>query len=285
MRPYAILARLDRPVGVWLLLLPCFWAIVLASGDVRLWGRSDLFLVALFVLGAFVMRSAGCVINDMWDRKLDRKVERTSVRPLACGSLSVMQALIFLCMLLSVGLLILLQMNMLTIILGVMSLPLIATYPLMKRFTWWPQAFLGLTFNFGALMGWSAFAGDLSFAAVLLYVSGFFWTLGYDTIYAHQDMEDDALAGIKSTALKFGEKSKAWVGIFYLFSLFALMASLYLATDNIFALLMILPPGLHLSAQIMSWKMKNPESALRVFKSNRNYGLLVTLCLIVAGLI
>ena len=216
MQPYALLMRLDRPIGWWLLLLPGWWAIVLASGGVMNMNIKSWALMAAFLIGAVVMRGAGCVVNDIWDRDLDKMVERTRERPLASGAVSVKQAAAFLSLLLMIGAAILLSMNMLTIMLGLLSLPLIALYPAMKRITYWPQLFLGLTFNFGALMGWAAVTGELSAAPLFLYLGGIFWTIGYDTIYAHQDKEDDALAGIKSTALKFGNRSKLWVSGFYL---------------------------------------------------------------------
>lgn len=280
-----LLARLDRPIGIWLLLLPGWWGIAMASGGLRSFGAFEWTLFALFGFGAIIMRSAGCVINDLWDRDLDKNVERTRVRPLASGALNVKQAVAFLFVLLLLGLGILLQLNLLTIMLGFLSFPLIVAYPLMKRFTWWPQAFLGLTFNFGALMGWAAISGELTLPAALLYVSGVLWTLGYDTIYAHQDMEDDALAGIKSTALKFGAHSKSWVGGFYLFSWIGLCGAVFISGAHVYAPLMLVPAGLHLLVQLVLWDGAQPESALRVFKSNRNYGILVLLGLIAGGLL
>ncbi|HQX26334.1 MAG TPA: 4-hydroxybenzoate octaprenyltransferase [Alphaproteobacteria bacterium] len=269
LRPYAALARLDRPIGIWLLLLPGWWAILLASNKpTRMDGEVWEFLV-LFGIGAVVMRAAGCVVNDLWDRDLDRKVARTSLRPLASGEVTVRQAAVFLALLLCIGLVILLQFNALTIFLGVLSLPLIAIYPLMKRFTWWPQLFLGFTFNFGALMGWSAVTGSVDLPALLLYSGGIFWTLGYDTIYAHQDKEDDALAGIKSTALLFGEKSRGYVAAFFCIACILLFA----ACQSLF----LIPAALHLAWQLYAWKPDDAESSLRIFKSNRDFGILVLL--------
>ena len=190
LRPFAVLARWDRPIGTWLLLWPCWWAVALAPG----W--PDLKLLALFAIGAVAMRGAGCVINDLADRDLDARVERTRHRPLASGRLTTGEALAFLALQLLVGLLVLLSFNRFTILLGLASLPLVIVYPLMKRVTWWPQAFLGVTFNWGALVGWSAVTGDLAAPALTLYVAGFLWTLGYDTIYAHQDKADDAVIGV-----------------------------------------------------------------------------------------
>ncbi|MCB1783901.1 MAG: 4-hydroxybenzoate octaprenyltransferase [Alphaproteobacteria bacterium] len=282
--PYVALARLDRPVGIWLLLLPGWWSITLASGGIanmKLW---EWTVLALFGIGAILMRAAGCVINDIWDRDLDRQVERTRSRPLAAGTLSLKQASVFLATLLLISLVILLQFNKTTIILGIATLPLIATYPLMKRFTWWPQAFLGLTFNFGALMGWSAINGSITLPALFLYISGIFWTIGYDTIYAHQDKEDDALAGIKSTALKFGANSKYWVAHFYAFSLITMLIATMLlnSESSLKSGLFLIPAAAHLIWQLKTWTPDNPESSLKTFKSNRDFALLALLafCLI-----
>lgn len=276
--PYASLARLDRPVGIWLLLLPGWWSIMLASGGIAGMGMREWSIFALFGIGAIVMRAAGCVINDLWDRDLDRQVERTRGRPLAAGTLTPKQGLVFLATLLLIGLIVLLQLNTTSIFLGFLTIPLIVLYPLMKRITWWPQAFLGLTFNFGALMGWSAVTGTLAAPAVLLYIAGIFWTIGYDTIYAHQDKEDDLMAGIKSTALKFGEKSRFWVAHFYGYALiFMLMATLYHTWEEsiIAAVLLLLAGGGHMLWQLKTWRTDDPASALRIFKSNRDFGLIV----------
>lgn len=278
-RPYALLARLDRPIGIWLLLLPGWWAIALAAGGAQGVSAHVFWLMVLFAIGAVVMRAAGCIVNDLWDIDLDKQVERTSVRPLASGMLSKKQAVSFLFLLLLVGLVILLQMPVVTIMLGVISLPLIATYPLMKRVTYWPQAFLGLVFNFGALMGWSAVTGDLAWPAILLYISGIFWTLGYDTIYAAQDREDDALVGIKSTALKFGERIRVALVIFYMAHLGAIGAAIAMAAGWEQVVFM-LPVAAHLGWQVFTFKPDDPDNALKRFKSNRDYALIVWLILI-----
>jgi 4-hydroxybenzoate polyprenyltransferase len=277
-RPYMLLARMDRPVGVWLLLLPGLWSIALASGGVMGLGLHGLWLMALFLIGAVAMRSAGCVINDLWDRDLDAQVERTASRPFASGALKARQALVFLFGLLLVGLMVLLQMNSTTIVLGLASLPLIVAY--------WPQAFLGLTFNFGALMGWSAVNGDLSAAAFCLYFGGLFWTLGYDTIYAHQDKDDDALIGVRSTALKLGAMSKAWVAVFYVIALKLFVLALLMSTSSMtgaaVALMGALAMGAHMFWQLKSWDMDDQDSCLRAFKSNRNFGLIVLIVMLLA---
>ena len=264
-RPYAVLARVDRPAGTWLLLLPGLWAIMLAGG-----GVIDVRAMALFAIGALVMRSAGCVINDLWDRRLDAQVERTRARPLASGEISRWAGFVFLFVLLLAGLLILLQFNALTIMLGMASLPLVVLYPLMKRVTWWPQAFLGLVFNFGALMGWSAVAGTVGWQALCLYAGGILWTLAYDTIYAHQDIEDDALVGIRSTARLFGERSRYFVCGFYAASWLAAVPVTGLAGAAF-----LLPAAGYAAWMLQQWDEVQPQSCLRTFQRSRNYGLLL----------
>ena len=270
--------RLDRPVGIWLLLLPSLWGIALALGGAQNIDIRTLYIIVLFALGAIIMRGAGCVINDIWDRDIDKQVERTRTRPIASGEISVKKALMFLATLLLMGLIILLQFNITTVILGIITLPLIISYPLMKRITWWPQLFLGLTFNFGVLMGWSAITGGIGLSPILLYIGAIFWTVGYDTIYAHQDKDDDSLIGVKSTALKFGDNSKLWVAGFYALS-FMLISVAILPNEKItipiiIALSML---ALHFAWQIKSWNPNDQESSLRIFKSNRNTGLIALL--------
>ncbi len=282
LRPYACLARFDRPIGTWLLLLPGWWAITLSAGGLFSFNshsvnfnHHDVNLMALFGIGALVMRGAGCVINDLWDRRLDHQVERTRSRPLASGAVTPKQAFVFLILLLSIGLLILTRMSFVTILLGVISVPFIVFYPLMKRITWWPQLFLGLTFNFGALMGWSAVTGTLALPALFLYAGGIFWTLGYDTIYAHQDKEDDARIGIKSTALKLGENSKKWVAGFYSIAWLFFVLAYIIAGAGTLSVLILLAAGWQFFWQVRMWDMDNPESSLMIFKSNRDFGLFV----------
>lgn len=273
-RPYAGLMRLDRPIGTWLLLLPGWWAIMLAGGG---WRGADWGLMVLFGLGAVIMRGAGCVINDMWDRDLDRMVERTRGRPLAAGLVSRRQAGLFALLLCGAGFLILLQMTGLAIVLGVMTLPLIISYPLMKRVTWWPQAFLGLTFNAGALIGWAAVTGDLPVAAWGLYVAGILWTLAYDTVYAHQDKDDDALVGIRSTALLFGAAGRRWVAGFCALSWLVTLAAFAVAGAGSLSCVVLILPALFALGQVRLWRMDDPRSSLRVFRASRDYGLLVLL--------
>jgi 4-hydroxybenzoate polyprenyltransferase len=272
--PYIKLARLDRPIGIWLLLLPCLWSIVLASDGLLNISLKTCGIIVLFFIGAVLMRSAGCVINDLWDMNLDAAVERTSTRPLASGEISVKHALRFLIVLLALSLLVLLSLPHLAIVMGVLSLGLVVAYPYMKRVTWLPQLFLGLTFNWGALMGWAAVQEHLSPTCFYLYISGIFWTLGYDTIYAHQDKEGDALVGIKSTARLFGERSQFFVAIFYTLSLVFLVVARYSEEPGLLTPLLSLFPAAQLVWQLREWDMNDPQSCLKAFKSNWLYGLL-----------
>ena len=276
LRPYAYLARLDRPIGIWLLLLPGWWAIILAGGGLRTLNFYDFKLLFLFGIGAVVMRAAGCVINDLWDRKLDAKVSRTQARPLAAGTVGVKQAALFLALLLLAGLWVLLQIpSLVTVLLGFLAMPLIALYPLMKRITWWPQLFLGVIFNFGILMGWSAVTGVIGAPSVFLYIGAVFWTLGYDTIYAHQDKEDDMRAGIKSTALRLGEHSKKWVAGFYAASWLLIMNAFIAAEAGVLSGFVLLAVAAHFFRQIQKWDINDPQNALDVFRSNRDLGLII----------
>jgi 4-hydroxybenzoate polyprenyltransferase len=274
LRPFAVLARWDRPIGTWLLLWPCWWAVALAPG----W--PDLELLLLFALGAVAMRGAGCVINDLADRDLDARVERTRHRPLASGQLTTAQAVAFLVLQLLVGLLILLSFNRFTILLGFASMPLVIAYPFMKRITWWPQAFLGLTFNWGALVGWSAVTGDLAAPALTLYAAGFLWTLGYDTIYAHQDKVDDALIGVKSSARFLGAATPRWLWCFYAAALALIGVTGWLAATGPGFYLVLALAGAHLAWQVHTLDLDDPRSCLLRFRSNREFGALVFLALL-----
>jgi 4-hydroxybenzoate polyprenyltransferase len=276
---YLALMRWHQPVGYWLLLWPCWWSITLASYATN-GALPEAKLLALFLLGAIVMRSAGCVINDLWDREIDAKVARTRNRPLASGALSVKQALGLLCLLLSAAAIVVLQLKIEVFWLALASLPLVILYPLMKRITWWPQAFLGLTFNFGALMGWVAVTGQIALPAVMLYISGIFWTLGYDTIYAHQDREDDIQAGVKSTACLLNEHSRIWVGGFYLLAVLGWLSAGYSAQlPSAFYVVLSLPAG-HLFWQWRRFDKDNPARCLQLFRSNHITGFCLWLCLL-----
>jgi 4-hydroxybenzoate polyprenyltransferase len=276
-RPYIRLARLDRPIGTWLLLFPGWWAIAMAAPA---GGWPDWRLMLLFGIGAIVMRGAGCTLNDIVDRDFDARVARTRTRPIPSGAVSVKQALVFLTGQLAIGAAILLSLNRLAILLGVLVLVLIATYPLMKRVTWWPQFFLGLNFNWGALLGWAAATGTLALPAVLLYAGGIAWTLGYDTIYAHQDKEDDALIGVKSSALALGARTRPFLFVFYGAALI-----LWLAAGMAAHLSWPFYPGLALAGGQMLWQAAwvdtaLPADCLAKFKSNRWAAWLVLLGII-----
>jgi 4-hydroxybenzoate polyprenyltransferase len=286
-RPYLRLARADRPIGIWLLLWPCWWSILLATTQVSVgfwWSLYVLWLFVLFAIGAAVMRGAGCTYNDIVDRDIDAKVERTAGRPIPSGQVSVTMAVVFLVAQLLVGLLVLWQLNWFSVVLGALSLVPIAIYPFMKRVTDWPQAFLGLTFNWGALLGWTAVTGGLAVAPVLLFLGCVLWTLGYDTIYAHQDKEDDAVIGVRSTALLFRTTTKYWVAGFYagawvLFVLAGAVAGLGLG----FFVIVAAVAG-HFAWQIMRLEIEDTANCLSTFKSNRDLGAII-LVAILAGLI
>ena len=280
-RPYARLARLDRPIGTWLLLFPSWWSIALAAQP-GAW--PDLWLMVLFAIGALVMRGAGCTVNDIIDRDIDAKVARTATRPLASGRLSLTQAFTFLGLQLAIGLVILLQLSASAIWLGVASLILVAAYPYMKRITWWPQAFLGLTFNWGALMGWAAVRDEVAWPAILLYVAGLFWTLSYDTIYAHQDKSDDMLIGVKSTALRLGKDTKAWLLGFDAAMLVLLVAVGAEAGLSWIYYLGVLGVSFHLKWQLVDVDLDNPKDCLAKFQSNRFIGWILLAAIVLGRL-
>lgn len=283
-RPYLRLARMDRPIGTWLLLLPCWWSLALAAplGAEGAAPWPDPWFMALFAIGALVMRGAGCTVNDIADRDFDGKVARTAGRPIASGQVSVFQALLFLGLQLGIGLAILLQFNDYAVVLGAASLALVAIYPFAKRVTYWPQFVLGLTFNWGALLGWAAVTGGLAAPALVLYAAGVMWTLGYDTIYAHQDKEDDVLVGIKSTALKFGEGTGPWLAAFYGATVTLMAGAGHLAGLHPIYFAGLAVAGLHLAWQVRSLDIDDAKNCLTRFKSNRDFGLIV-LAAIVAG--
>ncbi len=276
-RPYLRLARADRPIGTWLLVLPCWWSVALATPT---W--PDVKMFALFAIGSLVMRGAGCTVNDIVDRDFDARVARTATRPIASGVVSVFKALVFLGLLLGLGLIVLLQFNAFAVTLGVSSLVLVVLYPFMKRFTYWPQLFLGLTFNWGALLGWVAVTGNLSPPAIALYAAGIFWTLGYDTIYAHQDKEDDIMIGVKSTALKFADATTPWLFGFYTATVILLGLAGFLAGLGWLFYLSLAVGGLHLIWQIKSVDITDPKNCLSRFKSNRDFGFIVLAGIIAA---
>jgi 4-hydroxybenzoate polyprenyltransferase len=274
MLPYLRLARVDRPIGFWLLAIPCFWAIALAgrSGGAEF---PDLRTLILFALGALVMRGAGCVYNDIVDRDIDKAVARTKARPLASGQIGVAAAIVFMICLCLVGLAVLLSFNALTVGLGVLVLPIVAVYPFVKRVSYWPQLVLGLAFSWGALMGYTAVQGDIQWAPILLYVGSVAWAIGYDTIYSHQDREDDALLGVKSTALRFGAATRLWVAGFYAFAWVCItLAGLAGRVETLFMLGMV-AAGAHLFWQVATLDIDDPENCLTRFRSNRDFGAIV----------
>jgi len=276
LKPWLKLGRFDRPVGIWLLLLPGWQGIALASAEAGTW--PDLRLLLLFAAGAAVMRAAGCAYNDIVDRDLDRQVARTAGRPVASGRIGVKAAWAYLVGLSLVGLLVLLQLNRTAQLIGAGSLLLVAAYPFMKRITWWPQAWLGLTFNWGVLVGFAAVTGGLGQPAWLLYASGVFWTLGYDTIYALQDIEDDALAGVKSSARRLGGRARLGVGVFYAASAgLALWAGSGSGAPFVFGWLLF---AAHLAWQAGRVRAGDPQAALRLFRSNTWAGVMLFTALV-----
>jgi 4-hydroxybenzoate polyprenyltransferase len=278
--PYLLLARVDRPIGTWLLFLPGLWGILLVRGPTA----ETIRLVILFAVGSLVMRAAGCVVNDLWDREIDRKVVRTAGRPLASGALRPRHALNFLAGLLLAGLAVLLQLNRLSQALGVASLLLVAVYPLAKRVTWWPQLMMGFTFGYGAPMGYAAAAGRLDAAWVALYAAAILWDLGFDTIYAHQDREDDALVGVGSTARLFGENTRPFLAVCYGAAVAALGLAGWLAALGVwFYPVLVLPAGL-LARQVMALDIDDPVNCLRLFRANREVGLAVGLAILAGWL-
>lgn len=279
-RPYALLMRLDRPIGSWLLFLPGLWAFAMAAPT---WGRG-LWLAFLFGLGAVLMRGAGCVVNDLWDRDIDRRVERTAGRPLASGAVRPKQALAFLAGVLAASLVILLMLPPVAILLGVVSLLPVVLYPLAKRVTNFPQTMLGLVFSWAAPMGYAAATGRVDAAAIALWAAGFFWILGYDTIYAHQDREDDALVGIGSTALHFGEKTRPFLVACYGVAMALLVLAGWLGGLSWwFAPALLLPAAL-LARQVVLLDIHDPELCLRLFWANREVGFAIALAFLIGRL-
>jgi 4-hydroxybenzoate polyprenyltransferase len=278
-RPYLRLSRLDRPIGSWLLLLPCWWSAALAAVAAQTRGPSPWYPspwhIALFFIGAFAMRGAGCTWNDIVDRDLDASVERTRSRPIPSGQVSRAQAALFLVLQALVGFAVLISFNSFTIGLGIASLAIVAIYPFMKRITYWPQIVLGLAFSWGALMGWAAAFGRLDIPALLLYAGSISWVIGYDTIYAHQDSEDDALIGIKSTALLFGARTKPMLALFYGLAVVLIGAAGFSAGGSLIFALGLAVFAAHLCWQIVRLDIADPDNCLKIFKSDRDAGLIL----------
>jgi 4-hydroxybenzoate polyprenyltransferase len=278
LRPYASLMRLDRPIGTWLLYWPCAWSVALAGVE----DRWDLFL--WLFLGAFAMRSAGCVYNDIVDRDLDGKVERTRLRPLASGRVTVRSAWILIALLCAIGLIVLVQLNWTAAIIALVSIAPVLAYPFMKRITWWPQAWLGIVFSWGALVGWPAVRGEIELPALLLWFGSIAWVIGYDTLYAIQDVEDDALVGVKSSARRLGDKAPQGVAAFYALAVLLWGSAIWSVRPDWLALLALAPAAIHLANQALRADPKDGDGALRLFRSNRTAGILVFLGMLVVGL-
>ena len=271
--PYARLMRLDRPIGWWLLLLPCWWSSTLAADAAA--SRPNLWHLILFLVGAIAMRGAGCTYTDIVDRDIDAAVARTRSRPIPSGQVTVAQAKLFLVAQALLGLVVLLQLNWFTVLLGVASLATIVIYPFMKRLTDWPQVALGIAFSWGALMGWAAFYGRLDWAPVLLYAGGILWTIGYDTIYALQDKEDDALIGVRSTALLFGARARPYLAGFYAGATILFAAAFVIAGAGWLAYAALVIGTLQLAWQVVAIDIDDAQDCLRKFRSNREYGLIL----------
>ena len=285
-RPYASLIRLDRPIGAWLLFWPGAWSVALAGMGDRPGSplaMSGWVLIAWLALGAWAMRSAGCVYNDIVDRDLDARVERTRLRPLASGRVSLSGAWALLVAMSLIGLIVLLQLDRTAQLVALASLALVAAYPFMKRITWWPQAWLGLVFSWAALVGWPAVRGEIELPALLLYGGSIFWVIGYDTVYALQDREDDALVGVKSSALALGHHARLGVAFCYLVALLLWGGAFKALRPETYALLALLPLALHLFWQVATLKPENGGDALAKFRSNRFAGLLMFLACLVVG--
>jgi 4-hydroxybenzoate polyprenyltransferase len=272
-RPYLRLARLDRPIGSWLLLMPCWWSVGLAGMHNDRF--PSLWHIVLFFIGAFAMRGAGCTWNDLVDRDLDGRVERTRSRPIPSGQVTVAQATMFMVALALVGFLVLIQFNRFTVATGIASLLVVVIYPFMKRITYWPQIFLGLAFSWGALMGWPATFGRLDWPAIVLYAGSILWVIGYDTIYAHQDRDDDLLIGIKSTALLFGDRTATMLATFYAGAIVLIAAAGFMASGGIVFTIGIVAFAAHLAWQVTRLDIDDPAHCLVLFKSNRDAGLIL----------
>ncbi len=272
-RPYLRLARLDRPIGSWLLLMPCWWSVGLAG--MRVEQFPSLWHIVLFFIGAFAMRGAGCTWNDLVDRNLDRLVERTRSRPIPSGQVTVAEATAFMVAQALIGFLVLIQFNRFTVFTGLASLLVVAIYPFMKRITYWPQIVLGLAFSYGALMGWPAAFGQLDWPAIVLYAGSISWVIGYDTIYAHQDREDDLLIGIKSTALLFGENTRPMLAGFYSGAVVLIGIAGLTAGGRLIFVLGLIAFAAHLAWQVVRLDINDSAHCLKLFKSNRDAGLIL----------
>ena len=275
------LTRLDKPIGYMLLFWPCLWGLTIAYNfENKL--SIYFFYLLLFFLGSVFMRSAGCIVNDIADRNFDKKVERTKNRPIASGKISIFLSSVYAFILCFLAFLVLLNFNFLTILFAIASMPLAFSYPLMKRFTYWPQLFLGITFNYGLLLGWISIHETISLQPIILYLGAIFWTLGYDTIYGYQDIKDDEIIGVKSTSIKFKNNPKKILYFFYLITFLSLVSIGYLMKFNYIYFIFLLIPFLHLFVyQISKLNIKSASNCLKLFKSNNILGLIIFLNLII----
>ena len=278
------LTRLDRPIGYMLLFWPCLWGLTIAYNFENSLDTYFFYLI-LFFLGSVFMRSAGCIVNDIVDRNYDKKVLRTKNRPIASGKVSVKLGFFYIVVLCLVALLVLLQFNKLTIILGLASMPLAFSYPYMKRLTYWPQLFLGITFNYGLLIGWTSIQENLSLTPIIFYIGAIFWTLGYDTIYGYQDIKDDEIIGVKSTSIKFKNKPKIFLSLCYLITLSSIIITGLSMNFNNTYFLFLLIPTIHMFFQLKKLDIENGENCLKLFKSNNILGLIILINLLIGKLI
>ena len=278
------LTRLDKPIGYMLLFWPCLWGLTIAYNFENNFNLYFFYLI-LFFLGSVLMRSAGCIVNDIVDRNYDKKVLRTKNRPIASGKISVIQGFFYVSLLCFLALIVLLQFNKLTIFLALASMPLAFTYPYMKRLTYWPQLFLGITFNYGLLLGWISIEENLSLTPIIFYIGAIFWTLGYDTIYGYQDIKDDEIIGVKSTSIKFKNKPKKFLLLCYVITLISIISIGITMNFNNFYFLFLILPGMHLFFQIKILNIKDDNTCLKIFKSNNMLGLIIFINLLIGKLI
>jgi len=277
------LTRLNKPIGFMLLFWPCLWGLTLALNQTKEFGLFIKYII-LFFVGSVFMRSAGCIFNDITDKDFDKKVDRTKNRPIPSGRISTQEAFVYIILLCLVAFIILIQFNFLTIILGLLSIPLAFSYPYMKRLTYWPQLFLGLTFSWGILLGWTALKGEISLEPILLYIAAIFWTLGYDTIYGFQDIYDDEKIGVKSTSIKFKENYKLFIGLCYFICVLFLIILGFLEGNAIYYFTFLIFPVMHLFYQMTRLDRNNSNSCLIIFKSNNFFGFLVFLTLMATNI-
>ena len=273
------LTRLNKPFGFMLLFWPCLWGLTLAFNQTKEFGLFVKYII-LFFVGSVLMRSAGCIFNDIVDIDFDKKIDRTKNRPIPSGRISTQESFVYLILLCLIALIILIQFNSLTIILGLLSMPFVFSYPYMKRLTYWPQLFLGLTFNWGILMGWTVFIGEISLEPILLYIAAIFWTLGYDTVYGFQDINIDEIIGVKSTSIKFKENYKIFIGLCYFICVLFLIILGFMEENKIYYFTFLAIPIMHLFYQMTRLDRNNSNSCLIVFKSNNFFGFLVFLTLL-----